>query len=108
MKEIKIFKNGRESRGFQLFMEGRVKALPEAELFQVENGRGKTYVVDLKEETCNCPDFLHRGGRCKHIWAVIFFEETNGKPVEVEDYETSIRRLIEAPVKTFEWEENVI
>jgi hypothetical protein len=32
-------------------------------------GRG-FYSVDYREETCDCPDFLHRGENCKHILAV--------------------------------------
>ena len=28
------------------------------------------YSVDYREETCDCPDFEHRGENCKHILAV--------------------------------------
>jgi hypothetical protein len=28
------------------------------------------YSVDYREETCDCPDFLHRHENCKHILAV--------------------------------------
>ena len=29
-----------------------------------------TYLVDVAQHTCTCPDFGHRGGRCKHQLAV--------------------------------------
>src|SRR5215212_10948026 len=32
-------------------------------------GRG-FYSVDYREETCDCPDFLHHRENCKHILAV--------------------------------------
>ena len=30
----------------------------------------KIYHVNLRESTCECPDFLFRGVKCKHIRAV--------------------------------------
>ena len=35
------------------------------EAFRVYTPTG-TYTVDMVAETCDCPDALHRGARCKH------------------------------------------
>jgi len=32
----------------------------------------KIYHVNIKEQTCECPDFVHRGTYCKHLQAVDF------------------------------------
>lgn len=38
-------------------------------LFQVVSESGSSYLVDLREPACNCPDFQHRDEvtACKHI-----------------------------------------
>lgn len=35
----------------------------------VKSVSGNLYHVDLDAETCDCPDYEHRGVRCKHIRA---------------------------------------
>lgn len=35
--------------------------------YAVESESGATYVVDLPERTCSCPDHHIRGERCKHL-----------------------------------------
>ena len=30
----------------------------------------KIYHINIKEQTCECPDFIHRGTYCKHLQAV--------------------------------------
>lgn len=42
----------------------------DSELFEVVSDSGKSYVVDLRAEACDCPDCLHRGVTCKHLWRV--------------------------------------
>lgn len=39
------------------------------EVYSANNGVNKTYTVDLRAETCECPDHEHRApaGGCKHI-----------------------------------------
>jgi len=32
----------------------------------------KIYHINIKEMTCECPDFVHRGTYCKHLQAVDF------------------------------------
>ena len=41
----------------------------------------KKYVVDLREKSCTCPDFTHRGRKCKHLKVV---EENFGEQGECE------------------------
>ncbi|MBD3204222.1 hypothetical protein GF327_08050 [Candidatus Woesearchaeota archaeon] len=49
----------------------------EDNFYRVESSstKGKFYKVNIKEETCTCPDYIFRarkrGGVCKHIRAVI-------------------------------------
>lgn len=53
-------------------------------IYQVESssGKGKFYDVDLSKRSCNCPAFLFRyksrGLLCKHIEAVIDYDEEFG------------------------------
>jgi len=86
--------------GLRLYQEGRVQPLGDR-LYKVQGIHG-CYTVDLKEATCNCLDFLHRGGKCKHLYAAIFFTG------ELEAEEDSVKELINAPIKLSIWEENVI
>jgi hypothetical protein len=42
----------------------------------------KIYHVNIKEQTCECPDFEHRGTYCKHLQAVdqhIMLQESQEK-----------------------------
>lgn len=36
-------------------------------LYEVDSQSGETYVVDLVEGRCTCPDHMYRDERCKHI-----------------------------------------
>ena len=36
----------------------------------VASASGNTYEVNIPDESCTCMDFVHRGGRCRHIEAV--------------------------------------
>lgn len=35
----------------------------------ISSGSGRSYTVDLEEDTCSCPDFEHRHSRCRHMEA---------------------------------------
>lgn len=38
-----------------------------------------TYLVQLPQRTCTCPDSLHHGGVCKHVAAVLLAEGGVGR-----------------------------
>jgi len=38
-------------------------------MFEVENGRGQAYTVDVKAGSCTCPDHAYRGDACKRLIA---------------------------------------
>ena len=68
--------NGRLNKAIEIVKAGNVTCLRSG-LFKVKSQRnGGCYVVDLFAETCNCPDFLKRGGPCKHIFASRIFDKT--------------------------------
>jgi len=46
--------------------------------YDVENGAGRTYRVDLPDGDCTCPDHRIRGERCKHLRRVAI-EVTRGR-----------------------------
>lgn len=43
-----------------------VRQLPD-DRYAVDGKSGATYVVDLEQSTCSCPDHVIRGERCKHL-----------------------------------------
>lgn len=47
-------------------------------LYAVESESGRSYVVDLPERRCTCPDSTYRGERCKHMRRVAL-EITEGR-----------------------------
>lgn len=44
----------------------------------VTSGSGRSYVVDTENQTCTCPDYMHRGVRCRHIEATALAQEQIG------------------------------
>ncbi len=54
-----------------------VRPLPDGR-YVVESARDATYVVDLDERRCSCPDHEIRGVRCKHMRRVAI-EITEGR-----------------------------
>jgi hypothetical protein len=62
----------REQRGLELYRTRGLEIHQTAEdLYLVPSCTGQGfYSVDYREETCDCPDFEHRGENCKHILAV--------------------------------------
>lgn len=67
----------RINRGLHLVDDGRVGGKQQVIQYRVR-GDTDTYLVTKlpsEEWICTCPDHVHRGMKCKHIWAVIFKEE---------------------------------
>ncbi len=67
----------REARGKTIAENGNVKKV-NSNSFKVKSQSGNgTYEVKSTKEgmTCTCPDFVYRGGRCKHIQATRFYLE---------------------------------
>ena len=61
----------RERRGIALYREreGEIEHV-KARTWVVPSCSGEgLYLVDLRAETCGCPDFEHREENCKHIYA---------------------------------------
>lgn len=67
--------DGRSARAWTEPMA--VTALGEGR-YEVENSEGRTYVVDLPESDCTCPDHRIRGESCKHLRRVAI-EVTRGQ-----------------------------
>jgi len=51
---------------------GQARGAPD--LFVVVSASGREYLVDTREDACNCPDVMHRDpdGGCKHVRRVAF------------------------------------
>ena len=70
-------KDTREIRGKAIAENGNVKKVTDHS-FKVKSQSGKgAYEVKATPNgmTCTCPDFVYRGGRCKHISATRFYLE---------------------------------
>lgn len=76
----RIERLARERRGIALYRErskeiehlkGRTWAVPSC------SGEG-LYQVDLRAETCECPDFSRREENCKHIYAAAIARAKSG------------------------------
>ena len=70
-------KDTREIRGKAIAENGNVKKVNDHS-FKVKSQSGKgAYEVKATPNgmTCTCPDFVYRGGRCKHISATRFYLE---------------------------------
>jgi transposase len=69
--------SNREVKGKEIAENGNVKKINSSS-FKVKSQSGKgTYEVKATPNgmTCTCPDFVYRGGRCKHIAATRFYLE---------------------------------
>lgn len=60
-----------------------VHLLPDGR-YAVESGDATSYVVDLHEPRCSCPDHEIRGVRCKHMRRVAI-EITRGRTLPPDD-----------------------
>jgi len=65
-------RNTRELRALELYRtRGHEIRRAGEDLYLVPSCTGRGfYSVDYVEETCDCPDFRHRGENCKHVLAV--------------------------------------
>ncbi len=71
-KQAEVRASSREERGRLLFEEsGSSIQHLEGHTWSVPGSNGTGYLVNLDErgERCECADFEHRGGSCKHIIA---------------------------------------
>jgi transposase len=69
--------NSREVRGKAIAQNGNVKKVNEHS-YKVKSQSGKgIYEVNATPNgmTCTCPDFVYRGGKCKHIQATRYYLE---------------------------------
>jgi len=57
----------RALRGVDAFERGAVGRCGDG--WVVAGEGGAIYRVDLREQSCSCPDFVHRGEPCKHLFA---------------------------------------
>jgi len=67
----------REERGKAIAENGNVKKVNNNS-FKVKSQSGKgAYEVKATQNgiTCTCPDFVYRGGKCKHIQATRYYLE---------------------------------
>jgi len=73
----------REERGRQIAERGGIRKVGAKYVVpsQTPGGESPTYVVDIVEETCTCPDFETRRLRCKHQEAVWFWIAWEGAQV---------------------------
>lgn len=69
MTEERIAQHAREraSRGAQAWRNGAVGR--SGDLWVVAGERGGAYLVDLREESCSCPDHRRHRAPCKHVFA---------------------------------------
>lgn len=57
---------------YMVVLEDLPEVRDDSEQYVVVSQSGSTYTVDLRSESCECPDSLHRGVECKHRRRVAF------------------------------------
>jgi transposase len=76
----------RKAKGFEIAKSGKVKLKDKVWLVPSQSSN-KYYSVTLKidKSECNCPDFVERGLKCKHIFAVeiTITKEINGSETKI-------------------------
>jgi hypothetical protein len=89
--EFKPLPTTREERGRQIAQRGGIRQLGGRYVVpaQSANSNVPTYLVDVVEQTCTCPDFETRRQRCKHQEAVLFWLAWEGT-VNVETGEITL------------------
>lgn len=63
----------REERGRQIAARGGIKQIGSRYAVPSQSASESRYLVDIVEESCNCPDWELRRQHCKHIHATYFF-----------------------------------
>ncbi len=100
--------NTREQRALELFRESgnEIREIG-TDLFEVPSCAGEgRYQVDYESETCDCPDFEHRGLNCKHILAVgIYHAKHRRRPCVCNDGWTTLGQIVIDPETGEEAEE---
>src|ERR1044071_805518 len=73
--EFQPLSTTREERGRQIAQLGGIRQLGARYVVPSQSASASvpTYLVDLVDETCTCPDFETRRQRCKHQEAVLFW-----------------------------------
>lgn len=89
--EFRSLSTTREERGRQIARRGGIRQLGARYVVpsQSPNPSVPTYLVDVVEQTCTCPDFETRRQRCKHQEAVLFWLAWEGT-VNVETGEITL------------------
>lgn len=85
----------REERGRQIAQRGGIRKLGASYIVpaQSANSNVPTYMVDIIDQTCTCPDHAERGAlgiRCKHQEAVLFWLAWEGGVVNAETGEVTL------------------
>jgi len=81
MVEISVHEQYRAERAMRLYNErGQEIRKVGPQTYLVPGCSAEAYTVDLKAETCTCPDYEHRcaeeeGLLCKHIYAAVIYRE---------------------------------
>lgn len=73
--EFKPLPTTREQRGREIARRGGIQQLGARYVVpsQSANANAPTYVVDIIEQTCTCPDYATRRAPCKHYEACMFW-----------------------------------
>ena len=81
MAEASVHARTRAERAMRLYNEhgGEISKVG-PQTYLVPGCSADAYTVDLRAETCNCPDFEHRcaeedGLLCKHLYAAVIYRE---------------------------------
>ncbi len=68
--------NQRRIRGIDIAKRYTIKQENNLWFVPSSSGKSNRYKVNLKDETCNCPDYEFRKQKCKHLFAVEYsFEQ---------------------------------
>lgn len=70
------------------------------DLYLVTSESGSEYLVDAREQTCECPDHEYRNVRCKHIRRVAFATGAEPIPTSVDDVDPQLGMHVEAAPAT--------
>ena len=70
--ETRAALRARAARGLELYEARGAEIVRTAPFcYLVPGSRGRSYAVNYRRETCDCPDFEHAGlGACKHLFSV--------------------------------------
>lgn len=77
----------REERGRQIAKLGGIRKVGACFAVPSQSPGVSSYLVDLADDTCTCPDYELRRSRCKHqeaAWFWVAWENTVTEPVQVE------------------------